>query len=171
MIRHSQNTVFFCKCVSIQISTIFSNFNQTFLGPNNFPLLWKGNFSSNSLWSKASSDGFSSILELGISPIAKPAKSHLPLRYVPPISAVSPPINLQFAILQPFIIPPSINDLRSRLKSRGSETDEAIEKSLRRFDKEMKYKDQFDTLLINDNIKVAIKDFITKVNLITKGVY
>ena len=70
-----------------------------------------------------------------------------------------------------FIIPPSINHLRIRLKSRGSETDETIEKRLRRFDKEMKYKDQFDTLLINNNIEVAIKDFITKVNLITKGVH
>ena len=70
-----------------------------------------------------------------------------------------------------FIIPPSINHLRQRLKSRGSETDETIEQRLRRFDKEMKHKDQFDTLLINDNIKVAIKDFISKVNYITKGVH
>ena len=70
-----------------------------------------------------------------------------------------------------FTIPPSINDLRSRLKSRGSETNETIEKRLKRFDKEMRHKDQFDTLLINDNIEVAIKDFITKVNNITKGVY
>ena len=57
------------------------------------------------------------------------------------------------------------------MKSRGSETDQIIEKRLRRFDKEMKYKDQFDTLLINDNIDVAIKDFIKKVNHITKGVH
>ena len=70
-----------------------------------------------------------------------------------------------------FIIPPSINHLRNRLKSRGSETDQTIEKRLRRFDKEMNYKDQFDTLLINDNIEVAIKEFITKVNHITKGVH
>ena len=70
-----------------------------------------------------------------------------------------------------FIIPPSKDHLRIRLKSRGSETDQIIEKRLRRFDKEMKHKDQFDTLLINDNIEVAIKDFIKKVNQITKGVY
>ena len=70
-----------------------------------------------------------------------------------------------------FIIPPSINHLRSRLKSRGSETNETIEKRLKRFDKEMRHKDQFDTLLINDNIEVAIKEFIKKVNHITKGVH
>ena len=61
--------------------------------------------------------------------------------------------------------------MRSRLKSRGSETDETIEKRLTRFDIEMKHKDQFDTLLINDNIEVAIKDFITKINHITKGAH
>ena len=68
-----------------------------------------------------------------------------------------------------FIMPPSINHLRERLKSRGSETEVTIENRLKRFDKEMMCKDQFDTLLINDNIEVAIKDFITKVNHITKG--
>ncbi len=67
-----------------------------------------------------------------------------------------------------FIIPPSIEDLRLRLKKRGSETEKTIEKRLERFSKEMKHKDQFDTLLINDNIEVAIEEFITKVNHITK---
>jgi guanylate kinase len=43
-------------------------------------------------------------------------------------------------------------------------------KRLERFNKEMEYKDQFDTLLINDNIQVAINDFITTINEITKGV-
>ena len=70
-----------------------------------------------------------------------------------------------------FIVPPSIEHLRYRLKNRGSETDKIIEKRLTRFNEEMMYKDQFDTLLINDNIEVAIKDFIKKVNHITKGVH
>ena len=61
--------------------------------------------------------------------------------------------------------------MRKMLKKRGSETNETIKKRLRRFDIEMKHKDQFDTLLINDNIEVAIKDFITKINHITKGVH
>jgi len=69
-----------------------------------------------------------------------------------------------------FIVPPSIEHLRKRLQSRGSETNEIIEKRLERFNKEMEYKDQFDTLLINDNIEVAINDFITTINQITKGV-
>ena len=47
---------------------------------------------------------------------------------------------------------------------------ERFEKRLERFNKEMEYKDQFDTLLINDNIEVAINHFITTINQITKGV-
>ena len=37
-------------------------------------------------------------------PTLKPAKSNLSFEYIPGISAVSPPINLQFEILQPFKI-------------------------------------------------------------------
>ena len=68
-----------------------------------------------------------------------------------------------------FIVPPSIDHLRERLISRGSETNKSIEKRLERFNKEMDYKDRFDTLLINDNIQVAINDFIMIINKLTKG--
>ena len=69
-----------------------------------------------------------------------------------------------------FIVPPSIDILRSRLKMRGSETEETINKRLERFKKEMAYKDRFDTLLINDNIDVAKNDFLIKINEVMKGV-
>ena len=67
-----------------------------------------------------------------------------------------------------FIVPPSIDDLRERLIKRGSETNINIEKRLERFNKEMDYKDRFDTLLINDNIRVAINDFIMIINKLRK---
>ena len=41
-------------------------------------------------------------------PTAKPAISNFPLEYVPGISAVSPPTNLQSAISHPLIIPLTI---------------------------------------------------------------
>ena len=44
-----------------------------------------------------------------------------------------------------FIVPPSMDSLRTRLKKRGSETEESIEKRLKRFKKEMALKDKFDT--------------------------
>ena len=68
-----------------------------------------------------------------------------------------------------FIVPPSVDHLRKRLIKRGSESNKSIEKRLDRFQEEMDYKDRFDTLLINDNIQVAINDFIMIINEITKG--
>ena len=67
-----------------------------------------------------------------------------------------------------FIVPPSIESLRMRLQKRGSETEESIEKRLKRFKKEMAFKDRFDTLLINDNIDVAKNEFLLKLNKIIK---
>ena len=68
-----------------------------------------------------------------------------------------------------FIVPPSIESLRMRLQKRGSETEESIGKRLKRFKKEMAFKDRFDTLLINDNIDVAKNEFLLKLNNIIKG--
>ena len=68
-----------------------------------------------------------------------------------------------------FIVPPNIDALRERLKHRGSESKYSIEKRLKRFKKEMAFKDRFDTLLINDNINVALNKFLQKLNEITKG--
>ena len=68
-----------------------------------------------------------------------------------------------------FIVPPNIEALRKRLKQRGSESQENIEKRLKRFKKEMAFKDRFDTLLINDNIKVAKNKFLKKLDEIIEG--
>ena len=68
-----------------------------------------------------------------------------------------------------FIVPPSIKSLRMRLQKRRSETEQSIEKRLKRFKKEMAFKDRFDTLLINDNIDVAKNEFLLKLNKIIKG--
>ena len=56
-----------------------------------------------------------------------------------------------------------------RLEHRGSESPCNIEKRLRRFEKEMAFKDRFDTLLINDNIDVAKNEFLKKLNKIIEG--
>ena len=68
-----------------------------------------------------------------------------------------------------FIVPPSIDILRRRLLNRGSESKCNIEKRLTRFQKEMSFKDRFDTLLINDNLEVAKIEFLEKLNDIIKG--
>jgi len=68
-----------------------------------------------------------------------------------------------------FIVPPGVDHLRNRLIKRGSETIELIEKRLRRFNREMMFKDRFDRLLINDNIEVAIDGFLNIITKIEKG--
>ena len=68
-----------------------------------------------------------------------------------------------------FIVPPNIEALRYRLRHRGSESQQSIEKRLKRFKKEMAFKDKFDTLLINDNIEVAKNEFLEKLNEIIVG--
>ena len=68
-----------------------------------------------------------------------------------------------------FIVPPSIDDLRQRLMNRGTETRMSIDIRLERFNEEMKYKDRFDTLLINDNIEVAINNFLLIIDKMIKG--
>ena len=56
-----------------------------------------------------------------------------------------------------FILPPSIEDLKVRLINRGTDSQEVINKRLERTNKEMKFKDKFDTFIINDNLSSAVE--------------
>lgn len=67
-----------------------------------------------------------------------------------------------------FIKPPSMKALANRLNQRGSETDQTIEKRLKRAEMEMSYANYFDFSVINDDLETAytevkeiIKPFIT----------
>jgi guanylate kinase len=57
-----------------------------------------------------------------------------------------------------FIAPPSREVLRERLLARGTETEESLIKRLERFDWEMSQKEQFDCLIINDDLEKAKKE-------------
>lgn len=68
-----------------------------------------------------------------------------------------------------FIEPPSMDVLAERLSNRGSESDESLQKRLKRAEMEMSYTDRFDYRVVNDNLDVAyqevkeiIKSFIEK---------
>lgn len=54
-----------------------------------------------------------------------------------------------------FIAPPSMEELRSRLAGRGTETVEEMEKRLRCADTEIGFMDQYDYVIINDNVETA----------------
>ncbi len=62
-----------------------------------------------------------------------------------------------------FISPPSLEVLEKRLVDRQTESDASLKKRLARVRKEMEYVNSFDTVLVNDNLDVALKEAEEKV--------
>jgi guanylate kinase len=56
------------------------------------------------------------------------------------------------------VVPPSVDELKKRLKGRGSETEEQIEKRLARMNYELSHRDQYDYVIVNDDLETAIAD-------------
>ena len=69
-----------------------------------------------------------------------------------------------------FILPPSIEHLRHRLRNRGTDTESRINERLKRFEREMEYKSKFDYVLINEDLEVASRELIEVVNGLKEGV-
>lgn len=66
-----------------------------------------------------------------------------------------------------FIKPPSVDELRRRLTARGTDTAEAIENRLAKAEYELTFADQFDHIVVNDDLDTAkaetlrlVKDFL-----------
>ncbi|MCT4587819.1 MAG: guanylate kinase [Carboxylicivirga sp.] len=55
-----------------------------------------------------------------------------------------------------FVQPPSIEELKKRLRNRGTDTDEKITMRIAKAEKELGYADQFDKVIVNDNLDQAI---------------
>ncbi|MEE5991988.1 MAG: guanylate kinase [Oscillospiraceae bacterium] len=58
-----------------------------------------------------------------------------------------------------FIEPPSIETLRKRLKKRGTETKEVIEKRVAQAAEEMTHRNEYDYCIVNDVLADAVADF------------
>lgn len=58
-----------------------------------------------------------------------------------------------------FIVPPSIGELRRRLKKRGTETDEVIEERISKAAWEISQAEKYDYIIVNDALEDAISDF------------
>lgn len=54
-----------------------------------------------------------------------------------------------------FVEPPSIDALRERLSSRGSETEETLARRIAKASDELQYMSEFDVVLLNDNLEEA----------------
>ena len=57
--------------------------------------------------------------------------------------------------LSVFIQPPSVEELRRRLVGRGTDTPEAIEQRLAKAEYELTFANQFDTIIVNDDLELA----------------
>lgn len=57
-----------------------------------------------------------------------------------------------------FILPPSMQELQSRLRGRGQDSDEVITKRLAAAKDEMSHVGEFDYVTINDKFEVALED-------------
>lgn len=57
-----------------------------------------------------------------------------------------------------FIQAPSINELRRRLQSRGSETEKSLQARLNKATYEMTFRNHFENIIINENFEEACKE-------------
>jgi len=60
-----------------------------------------------------------------------------------------------------FIQPPSMEALEARLRGRGTETEEKIQKRLAKASKELDFAKWFDTVVVNDNLEDAQQEVLT----------
>lgn len=56
-----------------------------------------------------------------------------------------------------FVTPPSAEVLEERLRGRGTETEEVIRERLKRASQEAMYMDQYDYILVNDNLETCVE--------------
>ena len=57
-----------------------------------------------------------------------------------------------------FIEPPSVDELKNRLQSRGTETAESLEARINKASYELSFKDQFNQLITNDDLQHACRE-------------
>ena len=60
--------------------------------------------------------------------------------------------------LQIFLAPPSFEVLEQRIRGRGTESEDAIQKRLERASTELAAQQEFDAVVINDDLEIALSD-------------
>ena len=56
-----------------------------------------------------------------------------------------------------FLIPPSLEELERRLRPRGTETEDVLQKRLEKAKEEMKFTGQFKFTVVNDDVDIAVR--------------
>jgi len=68
-----------------------------------------------------------------------------------------------------FVMPPSVEELKKRLKGRGTETEESFKKRIDKAEQEMEYAKDFDVVIVNDDLQKAVGETIDNIrNFIAK---
>ncbi len=63
-----------------------------------------------------------------------------------------------------FVLPPSMTELKKRLKGRATESDEVLENRFAIAKKEIELSHKYDYIILNDTLTQAVKDFRTILN-------
>lgn len=65
-------------------------------------------------------------------------------------------IEKESGIVKVFVLPPSLNELRTRLSKRASESEEEIKNRIKRAKEEIKEIESYDYIIINDSLEDAV---------------
>lgn len=65
---------------------------------------------------------------------------------------------VNYKIISFFILPPTMQELRSRIEARGEDSKETIEKRLKQAENEIRQKDWYDHILVNDELDRVVKE-------------
>ena len=63
-----------------------------------------------------------------------------------------------------FIMPPSIEELEKRLRGRQTETEDEMKKRIQRAEMELKFAQEFDFIVLNDDLEKAINEVKNIIN-------
>lgn len=67
--------------------------------------------------------------------------------------------------MQIFLAPPSIEELENRIRGRGTEAEEAIQRRLKRAKEELAAQTEFDAVIVNDDLETALAALEKQMNL------
>jgi guanylate kinase len=67
--------------------------------------------------------------------------------------------------MQIFLAPPSIEELENRIRGRGTEAEEAIQRRLKRAKEELAAQTEFDAVIVNDDLETALAALEKQINL------
>jgi guanylate kinase len=67
-----------------------------------------------------------------------------------------------------FIAPPDFNELEKRLRGRGTETEDVIQKRLNNAEQELSYLLEYDYLVVNETVEKAVEDMNSILEALTK---